>query len=218
MPRRIRCPGCDAAVSVGDRLAGDPLKCDNCGLLLEVPEPASRWTTDERADRSRQAVTQDQYAHEPPVKISSQRELEDDMDMTPMADVTFLLLIFFMITATFTLQKSFEVPTPEDSQPQSQTQTLQDFENDPQYVVVRVDANNTYWVTTPQWEYEAPSKQELLIKLREARRPNLQLAMPTRMLVVANGEARHETVVAALDAGTAVGMEDVKLLTVEEDS
>ena len=41
-------------------------------------------------------------------KISG-RELDDSgLDMTPMVDVTFLLLIFFMITASFSMQKSLE--------------------------------------------------------------------------------------------------------------
>ena len=34
----------------------------------------------------------------------------DELDMTPMVDVTFLLLIFFMVTASFSLQKSLPVP------------------------------------------------------------------------------------------------------------
>jgi serine/threonine protein kinase len=34
----------------------------------------------------------------------------DEMDLTPMVDVTFLLLIFFMITASFSMQKSFDFP------------------------------------------------------------------------------------------------------------
>ena len=33
---------------------------------------------------------------------------EDELDMTPMVDVTFLLLIFFMVTASFTIQKSLQ--------------------------------------------------------------------------------------------------------------
>ncbi|MFZ4471051.1 MAG: ExbD/TolR family protein, partial [Pirellula sp.] len=37
---------------------------------------------------------------------------KDDMDMTPMVDVTFLLLIFFMITASFSSEKVFEKPPP----------------------------------------------------------------------------------------------------------
>jgi len=34
----------------------------------------------------------------------------EEMDLTPMVDVTFLLLIFFMITASFSMQKSFDFP------------------------------------------------------------------------------------------------------------
>jgi hypothetical protein len=37
------------------------------------------------------------------------------------------------------------------------------------------------------------------------------------MLVVASGEALHERVVTAIDAGNEVGMEEVQLVTVEED-
>ena len=39
----------------------------------------------------------------------------------------------------------------------------------------------------------------------------------TRMLVMAAGDAHHEKVVTAMDAGTEVGMEDVKLVTMEDE-
>ena len=42
---------------------------------------------------------------------------DSDMDMTPMVDVTFLLLIFFMVTAAFSLQKSLQIPAPKDNSP-----------------------------------------------------------------------------------------------------
>ena len=49
-------------------------------------------------------------------------ELEEtEMDMTPMVDVTFLLLIFFLVTAAFTLQKSIDVPKPESDQASENT-------------------------------------------------------------------------------------------------
>ncbi|MEX0938758.1 MAG: biopolymer transporter ExbD [Pirellulales bacterium] len=39
------------------------------------------------------------------------RQDELDLDITPMIDVTFLLLIFFLVTTTMTRQSSVELPT-----------------------------------------------------------------------------------------------------------
>ena len=136
-----------------------------------------------------------------------------EMDMTPMVDVTFLLLIFFMVTAAFTMQKSFEVPTPKSDQAST---TAQNLEEDNDVIVVRVDEFNTFHVLAPAWddEREAPSKQDLLVSLREAR----QSGSVSKLLVKAHGDAVHEKVIMVMDAGTSVGMDDVKLMTVEDDA
>jgi biopolymer transport protein ExbD len=134
--------------------------------------------------------------------------------MTPMVDVTFLLLIFFMVTAAFSLQKSLEIPKPE--QDPSENVEQQEPEDDPSYVTVYVDENNTYRVVTVDWDEEAPSEQELLRKLREARNDNSSGKVPTKLLVKAHGDSLIEKVVSALDAGTEVGMEQVQLVKVEE--
>lgn len=144
---------------------------------------------------------------------------EAEMDMTPMVDVTFLLLIFFMVTAAFTMQKSFRVPTPRPDQPSSRARTVDDFEQDPDFVIVRIDEFNTFHVAAASWdeEEEAPSRQDLLIKLRRAKGAGGQ-GGATRLLVMAHGDAAHEKVVTAMDAGNDVGMEEVKLVTVEDDA
>ena len=67
------------------------------------------------------AAVQDPWKHPPdPWNNDEEEEGEEDfrlvgapleeseMDITPMVDVTFLLLIFFMITASFAMQKSLE--------------------------------------------------------------------------------------------------------------
>ena len=48
---------------------------------------------------------------------------EDPLDLTSMVDVTFLLLIFFMLTASFTVQKTFEVPNSDPDQEAAQPYT-----------------------------------------------------------------------------------------------
>ena len=143
-------------------------------------------------------------------------EREAEMDMTPMVDVTFLLLIFFILTASFSFQKSLNVPTPETEEASTQA-VPQDVDEDPEFITVRIDALNTFHVITTDWEEECPSKAELYVKLREARDGNSAGVVPNKMVVMANGEAFHEKVVAALDAGAAVGIDEVQLMTVEDD-
>jgi biopolymer transport protein ExbD len=140
---------------------------------------------------------------------------QPEMDMTPMVDVTFLLLIFFMITAAFALQKSLEVP-PVNEDEAAALQTVEDLEKDS--IVVRVDGDNVFWIGSPMWteEQRAPSTTDMRSKVREARKGNDRGPGPAKMLVQANGDATHEHVVAALDAGSAVGMEDIRLMTYEE--
>jgi biopolymer transport protein ExbD len=144
-------------------------------------------------------------------------EEDNEMDMTPMVDVTFLLLIFFMITAAFALQKAIEVP-PTSDDVAAQSQNVEDLEKDS--IVVRVDGDNVYWISSPMWQEEqrAPSETDMRSKLRQARQGNGEKGGrgPSKMLVQANGDATHGRVVAALDAGSAVGMEEIRLMTYEE--
>jgi len=138
---------------------------------------------------------------------------EDDMDLTPMVDVTFLLLIFFMITAAFALQKSIEVPPVQEDEA-APTQTVDDLEKDS--IVVRIDGDNIFWIGAPRWpdEQKAMGPQEMRAKLREAR--GADNSGPAKMLVQANGDTRHQFVVAALDAGSGVGMEEIRLMSYED--
>jgi biopolymer transport protein ExbD len=145
----------------------------------------------------------------------SRDRADAEMDMTPMVDVTFLLLIFFTVTAAFALQKSLEVPPVEEDEA-AESQTVEDLQKDS--IVVRVDGDNVFWVGCPMWveEQRAPSITDMRSKVREARKGDSRGPGPAKMLVQANGDATHEHVVAALDAGSAVGMEDIRLLSYEE--
>ncbi|MEM1304256.1 MAG: biopolymer transporter ExbD, partial [Planctomycetota bacterium] len=151
---------------------------------------------------------------EPPGK---KKRKEDELDMTPMVDVTFLLLIFFMITAAFALQKSIEVPPVEDDEAAA-SETVDDLEEDS--IVIRVDADNVYWVGAPLWDEEqrAPSKPDMRNKVRQARsgKGGKFGKGPTKLLVQAHGDATHEYVIAALDAGSAVGVQQIRLMAYEE--
>jgi len=206
-----QCPICQTSYAAGEHLIGTQVTCPACGQAVTVSAPAGQSSQPPTpADDAKASVKLD---------LGEKREVEEaEMDMTPMVDVTFQLLIFFMVTAAFAMQKSIEIPKPEQDQPSTQVQQ-KDPETDPEYIVVLVDEFNTYQVLADGIDpddAEAPSEQELLRKLRFARDAAPGGVIPTKLLVKASGEALHEKVVAALDAGTEVGMEQVQLMTVEE--
>lgn len=112
---------------------------------------------------------------------------DNEVDMTPMVDTTFLLLLFFMVTAAFSLQRSLQVPTPRPNEPSANV-VERDPSEDPDTVTVHVDENNTFRVVTADVDVEAPSTHELLIRLREACEGDRAGRKPTKLLVMANNE------------------------------
>lgn len=130
----------------------------------------------------------------------SRREGEEELDLTPMVDVTFLLLIFFMLTASYTLQKTFELPHSQpEQQAARQAPTLEELENE--NVLVRIEADNSILV-----DDEQTSEEQLVARIRQARgtgRPGL--------VIVSDHRSLHETTVRVIDAASAVGMERVQL-------
>ncbi len=130
----------------------------DCSSTLAVPYESRRT-----------APGTDLFADEAALEFRSlRRGEEDELDMTPMVDVTFLLLIFFMVTAAFTMQKSFKLPTPKEHAPSTQVAETVDETG---VITVRIDEYNTFHVAASHWdeEQEAPSEQELLRRLREAK-------------------------------------------------
>ena len=102
MAIRFRCPGCNKSLKAKDHMVGSRVQCPRCDDVLEVPQPLE----DSLATQEQEAVAQ-----EVPVEFGAGRKpmLEEEMDMTPMVDVTFLLLIFFMVSTCFGLLSRFEV-------------------------------------------------------------------------------------------------------------
>lgn len=136
---------------------------------------------------------------------------EDELDMTPMVDVTFLLLIFFMVTASFSLQKSIQQP-PASSEAPSNNPVDVIVEED--YVEVVIDQNNNYYVTSrDQAEAEAPSEMEMRSRVKDAK----ENSSATRLIIKAHLDCKHKMVVTAWDAGINVGMNKIEIKTMEQD-
>ena len=219
MSLSFNCHQCGAQRVLNDD--GTAPACLECGVGLPGQSGDEAPANDSAEAHYEEAASfdgGDDDEEPPPESLSftpKERE-EGDMDMTPMVDVTFLLLIFFMITAAFSLQKSIEIPKPEETD-QASTQVQEEIEDNKDYITIIIDQFNTFRVQTADSEEEAPGKHDLLRKLRRARDEAPPDQIPNKLLVKAHGDATHGRVVMALDAGAEVGMEQVQLMTVEED-
>ncbi len=218
--RRVRCPGCDHIVEVSaaheSQDLGEAPEAEQRRAEESLEQVRASLAAAERPAEAPRFRGAPEAPPEPKVDFRTGRAplVDGEMDMTPMVDVTFNLLIFFMVTAAFSLQKSIEVPKPQQSDQPSTV--VMEIEDNPDYVTIIVDEFSTFQVMTPEWERECPSEQELLIQLREAKRGSGG-APPTKVLVKAHGDAIHERVVMALDASSAVKFEEIQLASFEDE-
>ncbi|QDU88723.1 Biopolymer transport protein ExbD/TolR [Pirellulimonas nuda] len=182
------------------------------------PPPEDLPSSDPDAARSQIAFRPDEVSHDHYEQQVVDKRVDDEVDMTPMIDVTFLLLIFFMITAAFALQSALLVPPVQDDEAAA-SQTVEDVEKDS--ILIRIDGDNVFWIGAPLWneEQRAPSKQEMREKVRQARegKGGKFGAGPAKVVVQAHGDATHEFVVAALDAGVSAQAEEIQLAKYEDE-
>lgn len=70
--------------------------------------------------------------------------LEDDsaVDLTPMLDVVFILLIFFIVTATFVRERGIDVLRPDNNEEQQTTSVFP--------ILVFINSNNDVQVNDPR--------------------------------------------------------------------
>ena len=183
--REIRCPHCDGFVQVPLPSAAEVREIeeivevevveDDIPGMVEIVESADSFGGTAKAEvldeikmdtRSSEGKYQDEDEEVEEISFPKKELPKDDMDMTPMVDVTFLLLIFFMITASFSSEKVFEEPPPLSDASSIQKQEPINLDN----VRVQIDEYNAFTIILPGGdEREASSKQDLLIALSEAR-------------------------------------------------
>jgi len=161
----------------------------------EPEEAADEWPEAESDETDDDAAM--------PLTLSRRERIDDEMDLTPMVDVTFQLLIFFMVTASFALQKSIQVPTPDPNQKGAtqQMQTLDDLQGTS--ILVKIDAANAILIDDGPLADPAQLTEVLRDKMRKEQK--------TELLVTAHSAALHRGVIAVIDAANEVGMQKIRL-------
>lgn len=121
---------------------------------------------------------------------------EAEMDMTPMVDVTFLLLIFFMVTASFKLQKAIQQQPDLSDDP---SDVVTDDKEETDAIEIYIDENDNYTLTSSDaGEEEAAGKVEMWQKLARMKQDSPSVK---RLLIKANENCSHGAVIHAWDAG-----------------
>ncbi len=125
-----------------------------------------------------------------------------------MVDVTFLVLIFFVVTASFQLQKAISVP----HNPSHQSSRTSDVSPEVSELELRVDRFGSFRVLAADWQSETPSKQSLITQLKQWRSGQVG---DTSLLVSAEQDAQLQRLVDAMDAGTLAGFQKLRVESVE---
>ena len=130
---------------------------------------------------------------------SSRRE-EPEINLTPLIDVVFLMLIFFMISTTFKREAELSIQLPEAStEPtESRDETLE----------LVINREGRYFIG----EQEVVNRE--LETLREALRAVAGGGSEERPLVIsADAEAPYQAVIRAMDAAGQLGITAISLTT-----
>jgi biopolymer transport protein ExbD len=124
---------------------------------------------------------------------------EDDtaIDITPMLDVVFIMLIFFIVTATFVKEAGIDV-----NRPDAATAVKQEKAN----ILVAINEHNEIWIDRRQVDIRAV-------------RPNIErlhAENPQGSVVIqADKESKTETLIKVMDAARSAGVLNVAIAAQE---
>jgi biopolymer transport protein ExbD len=130
---------------------------------------------------------------------SKQRGDEPRIDLTPLIDVVFILLIFFMVTTTFNRQSELKVELPESS---SEVEKPLD-----KPIKLAIDASGRYFINGN--EVVNTQGDTLAMALGKALGGNPNQAV----ILQADAKTPHQAVVTAMDAAAKLGINQLSIAT-----
>jgi len=120
---------------------------------------------------------------------------ETGVDITPMLDVVFIMLIFFIVTATFIKESGIEVDKPDAATAEVQEKAS---------ILVAIDASDQVWIN------------RLPVDIRSVRSiiERLHAENPKGTVVIqADRESRNDMLVRVMDASRSAGVYNIALAT-----
>ncbi|MGB2426061.1 MAG: ExbD/TolR family protein [Alteromonas sp.] len=125
-------------------------------------------------------------------------EEESNIDMTPMLDVVFIMLIFFIVTASFVKESGIDV-----NRPEANTAVQKDRAN----ILIAISAEGEIWINKRRVDIR--SVAENIIGLR-AENPQ------GTVVIQADQKATTDVLIKVMDASREAGVYDVSIATQEQ--
>jgi biopolymer transport protein ExbD len=234
--KQVRCPFCqfplkvpkvsqqveDEPVLVAESLdeelieavEAEPVEVEPVEVEVPVAEPSRAQTQPNHGSESHGSESHGGGHGRRGLKHEEEAEEDLEWDITPMVDVGFLLLIFFMLTASFSVQKAIPTSPPQEDKPSSNA-VPKDTVKPTEVLIIQVDEFNGYTVITSDGTtLQASSKQELISNLKDLQ-PQYGDTMP-KVLIQAHTSSVHGAVVSCIDAGREAGFTSFETKAVEE--
>ncbi len=123
------------------------------------------------------------------------RQEDSKVDLTPMLDVVFIMLIFFVVTASFVKETGYELTRPEDSQ--------EPPADAPKNIIFAINANNEVYLD--QRRIDARS-----VRANVAR---MSAANPEASIIIqAHPKAKNRVITLVSDQSREAGVDSISLL------
>lgn len=133
------------------------------------------------------------------MKLSAQRSEEPDVNLTPMIDVVFLLLLFFMVSTSFIRESSLTVDLPEA--------TGQTLEKQEKSIDIIISSDGTFSINDVV--LDEPTKEQVAKVLKEIVGDNDD----PHIIISADANAEYQYIVTAMDTSQQLGYTRLTLAT-----
>ena len=122
---------------------------------------------------------------------------EAEINITPMLDIVFIMLIFFIVTTSFVKEKGLEVSRPSSSPPK-------EIKRNKGPIVVKIDASSNISIKGRIIELNAVRAN---LERERAEKPK------SPMIIAAHPDAETEALVMILDSANIVGISSISVAT-----
>jgi biopolymer transport protein ExbD len=139
------------------------------------------------------------------MKFSRSPQEEVTINLTPLIDIVFLLLIFFMVSTTFSKESQLRIRLP-DASPDAEV------EQRPSRLVIAITASGDYSIRGPNestGHHLLSRERSVLAQAMAKAKAKAKVAQGTDDLVVvirADRKTPHEAVVRAMDVARKLGL------------